>query len=581
MTPRLASFFVCLVAACGAESTPATPRSLVFAPLSAPQATSRDVFVGGSGDIVVMSARFSRDGGATWSPLDPRLVGLTRVAITGSVVTTYGPGIGLVRWDLATDQLSPIENPPAATSNGTWRVDPASGRLFVFDPVENVIAIEGPTGWTTSALPKPNATEPSPFIYDLESNGSVLLTVSAWGVHRSRDNGATWDLMSTELDRGRDILVLADRGFLLFGGRTSYAFDASGAPAGTRPGMVADIGDASACDDGAIIIHDQVSHDLGTTWQPLLSGGDLAPIVERIGCAGPRYWLLARSEAWGYRLVTITGGGPPLAAGNWEGDTTWNPSGPPITRMPDGTFLVAGLAWNEGDAGWRLREVPPRAWPTSEMVFGVTQEKLFASADLGATWKARAATGLVVGEAEALARTSDGMLLASAFTGNEAGDVDSLHAIVWQSTDDGASWTSAYDAHATRTAQVDHGEVHRFVGLAADGSWVATDAISRDAGKTWTETNVKNDHSRAFLTPTNLMVATLPTSAAIDDLWHVYADNGVGDLVATYRLAFAGSTIAASALGSVAFDEDGYAYVAGGAPYVQIWRSVEPIVPAE
>ena len=299
----------------------------MFEPYSAPQFTSRDVFLASSGNVVVMANRISRDGGASWSPLDSRLGAPTRVAITGPMVTTYAAGLGLAHWDLTSEAVTAITAAPSFTSDRTWRAETGSGKLFVFDPIANAIAVHGATGWTTGALPQPTATEVSPYILDLESNGSAAMTVSAWGVHRSLDGGATWELVSASVPNGgRDLLVLADHRFLLFGGTTSYVFDAAGNATATLPGVTADIGDASACDDGAIVVHDKRSTDLGATWQPLISSGDLTMIVERIGCGGGHYWMLARSDAWGYRLVNLMPNQPARAAGNWEDAASmWNP----------------------------------------------------------------------------------------------------------------------------------------------------------------------------------------------------------------------------------------------------------------
>jgi hypothetical protein len=159
----------------------------------------------------------------------------------------------------------------------------------------------------------------------------------------------------------------------------------------------------------------------------------------------------------------------------------------------------------------------------------------------------------------------------STFDGANAGDIDTWHAVVWHSSDDGATWAPLYDARAVRNpGEEATGEVHRFVGLATDGAWVATDAVSRDNGKTWTETDVNIDRGLAFLTPTGKLIAAL-------DKWQVYEGAGEGALEATYQLEIEGMTVDGSALRSVAFDELGYAYLAGGAPYVQVWRSSKPI----
>lgn len=567
---RLALF---LVAACGNPASPATPRTLDFEPIGVPQYTSHDVFVGGGGDIVVTASRISQDGGASWQPLDPQLGSPTRVAVTGQTLVSFVPALGLVRWQLGAAPAA-VTGAPAYTSDRTWRVDP-SGQLFVFDPVGNHIAREG---WSEATLPQLTPTDYSPYIQDLESNGQTVMTVSAWGVHRSRDGGATWELVTSDVPgAGRDLLVLPDGRFVLFGGMTSYVFDASGALVGTKPGVVADPGDASACGDGAIVVHHQRSTDLGATWQPLIPSGDLTMIVERIACAGDRYWMLARSDAWGYRFVSFRAGTAQLAAGNWDATPeAWAPSGPPITRTADGTFLVAGLAWRDGDPSWSLRVLPPRAWAANNMLFGASSDAFYASLDTGTTWHTATGTGPAPAQADAFARGADGTILVSTFTGATDDTGDHLHAEVWRSSDAGASWTSAYTGDATRpTGGNLTGEVHRFVGITADGTWVATDATSDDSGATWKSTHIDNDYGLAFLTPAGRLVTALPD--ATQDVLRIFDDAGAGSLRATYKLTIAGTPVPASSLQSVAFDEDGYAYVAGGAPYVELWKSTEPL----
>ena len=571
MRLRLSSV-VCLLAACGKAPSATEPQKLVFEPYSVPQHTSRDVFVGGAGDVVVMSSRISHDGGATWRPLDARLGQLSRVAVTGTTVTTHASGLGLARWDLATESITPVAGAPGFAGDRTWRVSPA-GALRVFDPIGNAVAIERSGAWATASLPQPSATEVNPYILDLEDSGGTMMTVSAWGVHRSVDGGTSWQLvMANPGDAGRDLLVMPDKRFVLIGGAKTYLFDASGAAAGNVAGTMAQQGDASVCDDGAIVLRDKRSTDLGATWKPLVASGDLSLIVERINCASGRYWMLARSDAWGYRLVTFTPGAPALAAGNWEDAAPkWNAGGPPIARAADGTFLVAGLAWREGDASWTLREIPPRAWTAGDMAFGVAKGSFYASHDQGATWSARPTERLAPDLAEALARTSDGALLVSTFQSNSSGDLEHWHAVVWKSTDAGATWTAAYDAREIRNpGDESRGMVHRFVGLTADGAWVATGAISKDSGKTWEETDVNIDRGLAFLTPGGRLVAVLSD-------WQVYEDAGAGGLQATYQLEIQGQRVDGTQLRSVAFDELGHAYLAGGSPYVTVWRSVKPL----
>ena len=545
-----------------------------------PQYTSHDVFVGGVSPVIVMSHRISRDGGTTWSPLDPRVGVPTRVAVSGGTLLTYAPAAGLMRFDPAGTSVAAVTGAPTYTNDGNWRVDPATGKFAVFDGIDNEISLETATGWKTASLPQPTPTETQPYIQDLESNGSTLLTISGWGVHRSRDGGMTWQLVTNTVpDAGRDLLVLGDGRFLLFGGMTSYVFDATGVATGTVAGVVADQGDASACADGAIVVHDKRSTDLGATWHPLIASGDLSMIVERIGCAGDTYWMLARSDAWGYRLVKFQPGAAQLAAGDWETDPiVWAPDSPQVLRMTDGTFLAAGLAWRDGDPAWSLRVLPGRAWSSGSLVLGVDGSMFYASADGGATWTAEHGTGPAPDQVDGFARTADGAVLVSTFVGSGDASGDHWHAEVWRSTDMGASWTSIYTGDASRPAGGEiTGEAHRFVGVTEDGTWVATDGVSHDSGATWDKSNVENDHSAAFLTPHGRILATLPGSSPDDDLWRFYDDGGAGKLVGTYTLQLGDTPVQASALASVAFDEDGYAYVAGGAPYVQLWKSTKPV----
>lgn len=560
---------------CGSSASPSTPQIVELERWSPPQASGHDVLLATRGDIVVLQKRMSHDGGATWAPLDSRIGELRGVAITGATMTLYGTNVKLARLDMATSALSPVTTAPSYASERNWRVDPA-GRLIVFDAVENALSVETASGWNSSTLPQPSATEVRPYIKDVESNGTVLLVVSAWGVHRSSDGGSSWTHVSSAGD-ARDILVLGDERFALVGDGPARLFDASGAAAGMLAGLTLEENEASVCEDGAIVAKNQVTHDLGATWRTLIASGDLPMQVQRAGCGGGRYWVLALSEVWGYRFVRYeTLDAPGILAGNWDalGEQAWTSGGPPIVRLPDGTFLVGGLALAPGATGWTLRAMPARTWASGDVLFGVQKPSFYTSLDGGTTWSAAPAMGLGTEEPEAFARAADGTLYVSQFTGTTEGDTDTWRSRVWRSTDAGASWTLAYDGIATRAGDDKIvGEAHRFVGVTDDGAWIATDAVSRDGGNTWQATDVKGDRGLAHLTPGGMLV----TGGADEKLWRVYDEGGLGELRATYEIEVEGNAIPASQLRSVAFDAEGYAYVARGAPFVQIWRSNRPL----
>jgi hypothetical protein len=589
--------FAVVLAACGSTpaSGPATPRPLVFERWSAAQPSSYDVFLAAHGSVVVTARRISRDGGATWTPLDPRLGAgqLGRLELDGATVMLHAPQLGLARWNLATDEIVPMSGAPAFAGERTWRRDPATGRFVVFDPIENAVAVEQLGGWRTAELPRPAPTECCPYITDVESNGQAMLSVSGWGVHRSTDGGATWQLSLDNLeDGGRDLLALDDGRFVLVGGAIAYLFAATGEPAGTAA-LIVDDDEAIVCDDGSIVVSGRstsggpgsgvavghVTRDLGASWHPLASAGDLELVIERAGCGAGSYWVLLHSASWGYRLVRYTAtDAPGVAAGNWDaaGPQAWTSGGPSILRTDDGTFLAGGLAWHEGDAAWTLREMPARTWSSGGVLFGAGDGRFYVSHDAGVRWTQLAATGLTATDPDAFARTADGTFYVGQFTGGTTGGLDTWRARVWRSTDLGASWVVAHEGVATRQPGEDiAGEAHRFVGITDDGTWIATDAVSTDGGATWQSTHATGDRSLAHLMPDGSLV--MQPADLSGEIWRVYADGGRGELLATHAIEADGQPVLAAELRAVAFDELGHAYVARGTPHIQIWRSTTPL----
>lgn len=575
--------FAALLAACGSDDPEAalkTPKPLEFERWSPAQPSSYDVLVAARGSVVLMANRLSLDGGATWNPMDPRVGSLGRVAIDGTTVSLYTPQVGLARWDLASDEIAPVADAPPFAADRTWRRDPVSGALIVFDPIENAVAVERTSGWATGALPRPSETELRPYILDLESNGATMLTVSGWGVHRSVDGGATWQLsMVGAADAGRDLLVLRDGRFLLVGGAATYLFAATGEAAGVLPSLLVGNDLAEVCDDGSIIAAGKVTRDLGATWQPLATAGALDLEIERASCDGGSYWVLLHSASWGYRLLRYAStGAPGVAVGNWdaEGPQTWNSSGPSIVRTADGTFLAGGLAWRDGDTTWTLREMPARTWASGGVLLGLSGQRFYLSRDAGVSWNALAATGLTATDPSGFSATADGALYVGQLTGASDSTGDVWQADVWRSTDLGATWSAVYTGVATRQPGKDTvGEAHLFVGITADGTWVATDAVSTDAGATWERTQAVGDRSMAHLMPDGSLV--MQPASTSGEVWRVYADGGMGDLLATHAVQADGQKVLAAELRSVAFDDAGYAYVARGTPHVQIWRSKTPL----
>lgn len=560
-----------LLAGCGSSSTSTTPEPLVFERYSPPQFTSRDVFVAASGNVIVLANRLSDDGGATWHATPFGAV--ERAAIHGGVIATYANG--LARYDTATRVMTPVTGAPAYASARTWRTTP-TGSFVVFAPIENAIAFEATSGWRVARLPQPSATEVDPYIKDAEHNGTTTLVVAGWGVYRSAGDGFERVLPASPA-HGRELVALADGRFVLLGGTTTVRFDASGMVIGQSGGVTAEVGDALACDDGALVARGKVSRDAGATWQPLFGGGDLTLTIERVGCGGGRYWVLGHHSAWGYRLLRYDDpAAPGVAVGNWElaGEPAWTSNGPAVVRTADGTVIAAGLAWRDGDPAWSLRLVPAQTWAAGDALFGIAGDRFFTSSDGGRSWHAVAASGLP-SDVEALARAPDGTLHVSQFTSATTATHDEWRSTVWRSSDGGATWTIAYDATATRVhGENTTGDVHRFVGITATGAWIAADAISYDGGATWQPTEVGGDVELAFLTPDGFLV----TPAG--DVWRVYEAGGLGELRGTWELEADGQPVPASQLRAVAFDELGHAYVARGTPYVQLWRSQQPILRA-
>jgi hypothetical protein len=210
------------------------------------------------------------------------------------------------------------------------------------------------------------------------------------------------------------------------------------------------------------------------------------------------------------------------------------------------------------------------------VLFGTAGGRFYTSTDAGVSWTAIAAAGLAATDPDAFAHTPDGMLHVGQFAGNTEGPTDSWRANVWRSADRGASWSVEYAGVATRQLGGNTtGEAHRFVGITADGMWVATDAVSRDGGATWKPTEAVGDRSLAHLMYDASLV--MQPAGASGEVWRVYADGGAGELLATHAIEADGQPVLAADLRSVAFDDAGYAYVARGAPHVQIWRSTKPL----
>jgi hypothetical protein len=97
--------------------------------------------------------------------------------------------------------------------------------------------------------------------------------------------------------------------------------------------------------------------------------------------------------------------------------------------------------------------------------------------------------------------------------------------------------------------------------VAARGSIVLmSHRISRDAGATWRRRDPATGRFLAF------------DPIGDRSLAHLMPDG-----IATHAIEADGQPVLAADLRSAAFDEAGHAYVARGAPHVQIWRSTTPV----
>ena len=484
--------------------------------------------------------------------------------------------------------MTPVAGAPSFTTERTWRVDPQERDCIAFDAVENAIAVEGSGGWVQSELPQPSATEVRPYVQDIESNGTTLLAVSAWGIHRSLDGGMT---LAARRDRRRAAAATcscsATAGSRSSAARRRTLFDARAPPPARTPSLVVGRTKATVCEDGTIVARNKLTHDLGATWQALIAAAICDDDRQARRLRRHRPLLGARDSA--------TRG----AIGSCASTRSAEPASPPATgtrsairrgrravrrsrALGDGTFLVAGLALAPGATRWTLqrdrRHARGRAATT---LFGVAKQQFYASHDGGVTWAARRATGLAADEPEAFARSADGTLYVSQFTG----DTDRWPRHVALGRLEERRPRRDVDAGVRRHRDARGRRRRRDPGRGRIASSAITDDRRldrdrrglRDGGMTWQKTTVLGDQrARAPHARTARSSPAAPTrSCGACTTTAVWATSR-----ATYQIVVDGKSIPASQLRSVAFDEDGYAYVARGTPHAQIWRSNRPLARA-
>lgn len=575
-----------MLAACsgGGGGSATEPTTLTFEPLSPPQIASDDVLVAGHGDIVITADHVSRNGGATWAPNPTRPLGAVVWTVVASPTTAvmHTVNAGLVRWELATDVATPIAGAPAYAAS--FRYDPKTDTVIAFDPQLNALSRYRSGAWTAATLPLPAPDACCPYIADIDMNGDVALLTSSWGVHRSLDGGVTWEHVPSMLDvNARDVIALPDGRFLIGGGISTPIFDATGLPSAAPPGpaLPGELGKTQVCGDGAILVDTQVTVDLGASFQPLFGAdGPVATFPDKVVCGGGRFYAHVESAGFGRRLVRIdAAGAAPLLIGGWEDDVAaqgWGGSTLPLARAGDGTVMVNGLSWRPGDERWRLGGLPngPIASAPGGAVYGFDAQVRWRSDDGGDTWSSAPFTPSPV---MSVFVNNGGALYGGQINGDYIGGALFSDAWIYRSDDDGSTFSQIYMGTRIRESSGNFtGDAHRLIGLDPGGALVAHDGVSDDDAATWRASAVPSGETAVHVTPGGDVLTIAITTDVKEDVWRVYGEAGTGSLRSTLGVVAGGTPVAASSLRHVVFDKDGHAYVAAGAPFVQVWRSTTP-----
>lgn len=548
-------------------------RDLEVEPISPKKPGGGNAMYAVNGKILVGS-HISKDGGETWAGIHPAIVAASAVVWSEEEIVVQTTQFGLGRWTMANDLVTSTNQP-----NGTGGVFGVRSTGTIITGTSSTNLARQPAGgtWSNVAVPPPPANPGGiPTLMSIASNANASIVLTAWGLYRSTDDGASWGFVAQPAN-AREVVALEDGRFLMFAAdRSATVLDASGTPTTTVtppwPSESTDVRKVACM--GAVIYGDKLTRDLGATWEPLVPAGTPKQLQTSTYACGGDYLALqvVQPSRWTLKIDTLGSLGTPYAI---EPATAFSSSSSAVVQAGD-TFLSGDLAWKRGDAAWSIRIMP------AGTIYALRDGSLFApsptavarSTDAGLTWTTTPVT-TPPPAADNFLSDSSGVLWAS------AGDMSSAR--LWRSADQGVTWTQVFDQRVTVANAMTTGMAPRLVAIGADDTFVATELangldISRDHGATWTQ----NPFPAAYRLVTVTNHGNALTVGKADDtngtVWHLWHDHGDGSAFAQLVPTVNGEAVDVGTDGQRArIGADDHLYLFGGGFFEGVWRSKEPV----
>ncbi|CAN5916391.1 hypothetical protein BH11MYX2_BH11MYX2_00770 [soil metagenome] len=528
----------------------------------------------------LIGTMISRDSGVTWTGINAAIDPASIQAIDEDNFVCQTSAFGLGRWTIHDDQVVEAHAP---FNGGLFRAIPTTGTIIQPQPGQNVIARGTKTNvWTQVTLIKPPAASSSSLnVSDTATNGMTTLVTSAWGVYRSIDDGVSWELVKDAPAASTDVLAqlvaLDDGRFVAFAdSRVGTVFDTSGMPTGQTTPVFPNtpnthIGGSPprrlAC-LGAIIDGDQVTHDLGQTFEPLVPTGTFHTLLSTCTTGEPAALIanvvrMGFEQAGPFYTTTMTELGAFGAVLPVVPATT---AATNFHLLPSGTVFANDQSWKQGDATWRLAPLAASSFFLRDgSVIYFTADDVMRSTNDGTSYTATPRVTKML-TFTSIVQDAGGKLYGSTMIG---GTLQWLYT----STDLGATWTQV-----TQTTPVVTTPPAPYVGQALtlmrvvdDGTLVAREGtaiafVSSDGGVTWRGERFPSGFAYFEVTPDGVGITfELEDSSSVQPAWHLWEDYGAGLAIEQIIPQMMGTPVNVGDAGAnIALDKSGYMYMTGG-----------------